>query len=121
MEALMKQPGVFEHGKVGHKDLLKEYARSRIFAYPCKFIGEINCIALTKAIATGCIAVTNDFAVLPERNPHKVFTNDKFIEGVIEELRHPTSPRPDLSKYIEENSWEEVAKAWSGTLLTNTE
>ena len=84
MLELMKQDGVYEHGRVGHKQLLVEYAKSGVFAYPCNYTGEIQCIALTKAIASGCVAVTNDFAVLPERNPYVVTTNEQFIDKVIE-------------------------------------
>lgn len=116
MENLMSQPGVFEHGRVGHKELLKEYARSRIFAYPCKFIGEINCIALTKAVATGCVAVSNDFAVMKERNPHKVFTNEEFIDGLIDELKNPTKVEKDPN-YVEANSWKTVAEEWKKGFL----
>ena len=41
--AKMQQPGVIDHGRVGHKKLLEEYAKSSIWAYPT-FFKEINCI-----------------------------------------------------------------------------
>lgn len=39
---LMEQPGVFEHGRVGHKQLVKEFQKSGIWVYPCHF-EEISC------------------------------------------------------------------------------
>jgi len=122
MDKLMSQKGVFEHGRVGHKELLEEYARSHIFAYPCKFVGEINCIALTKAIACGCIAVTNDFAVLPERNPHIVSENGTFTKHLIDTLKAKEfDNKVDIEQYKKDNSWEVVAKNWSNDLLTKGE
>jgi len=117
MVELMSQEGVFEHGRIGHKKLLKEYAKSGVFAYPTNYRGEIQCIALTKAIASGCIAVTNDFAVLKERNPHFVTSNENFIGKVIEVLKSKKS-NTDIANYIKENSWEKIAREWQRDLFS---
>ena len=116
MVNLMNQPGVFEHGKVGHKELLKEYAKSEVFAYPCTYLGEINCIALSKAIATGCIAVTNDHQIMTERNPYPSVHNDQFKNLLINTLKNGY-PKIDNKTYIEKNSWEAVAKDWKNNLF----
>ena len=120
MIELMSQEGVFEHGRIGHKELLVEYAKSSIFAYPCKMAGEINCLALSKAIACGCLAVTNDFAVMAERNDGIITTSDNFITTLIKELKNIESwcgyDQPTCD-YIKENSWESVAKDWKENLL----
>ena len=97
--------------------MLKEYARSGVFAYPCSFVGEINCIALTKAIGAGCIAVSNDFAVMGERNPHIAVPNEQFIDKLIETLKSPPTFDIDLKEYIQNNSWQWVANKWSNDLL----
>ena len=110
LKALMNQEGVFEHGRVGHKELLKEYAKSGVFAYPCNFIGEINCIALTKAVACECNVVTNKFAVLGERSPNAV-DDDKFVPELIRILKEEEKPIVNKG-YIQDNSWETVAKTW---------
>ncbi len=117
MEALMKQDGVFHHGRIGHKELLKEYARSEVLAYPCSYKGEINCIALTKAIATGCIPVTNDFAVMKERNIYGSVPQANFKEHLINVLKNG-SPKIDSDKYIQRNSWASVAQDWSERLFS---
>ena len=119
MVKLMMQDGIKEYGRIGHKELLKEYAKSGIFAYPCTYTGEINCIALTKAVACGCIAVTNDFAVLKERNPYFAVIDDKFKDKLIDVLKNQTTII-DTENYIKENSWETVAKDWSERILPPT-
>lgn len=107
--------GVYEHGRIGHKELLKEYYKSEIFAYPSHYDGEINCIALTKAIACDCKIITNRFAVLGERSPNLV-DDDKFIKVLIKMLNEPYVPK-DTSVYIACNSWGAVAKDWKENLL----
>jgi len=107
----MAQPDIFEHGRVGHKELLKEYAKAGVWAYPCEYSGEINCIALTKAIGAGCIPVTNDAFVMAERSPNAM-PDDKFIETLISVLKNGTTVPIDRTKYIADNSWETVAQDW---------
>ena len=118
MSRLMSQEGVYHHGRVGHKELLKEYAKSGVFAYPCTYAGEINCIALTKAVASGCAVVTNEFAVLAERNPYYIPGDDKFKYTLIQMLKGKfVKDRVDIKKYIQDNSWESVAKDWKENLF----
>jgi len=113
----MKQPNVFEHGRIGHKELAKEYFKAGVFAYPSKYVGEINCIALTKAVASGCIAVTNDYAVLKERNPHVLTTNEKFFDTLIDVLKNSANVSLNRTDYIEKNSWKQVAIDWHTRLF----
>lgn len=115
MLELFKQEGVFEHGRVGHKELLKEYAKSGVYAYYCTYPGEINCIALTKAVACGCNIVTNDRYVMGERNPFAV-TNDNFKDNLIDALNKETLAIGD-DNYIKNNSWESIATDWSKYLF----
>jgi len=117
MQRLLSQTGVFDHGRVGHNELAKEYAKASIFAYPCTYAGEINCIALTKAIACGCYPLTNDFAVLPERNTHgRVVKNEKFVASLIALLRHGDT-KINNEGYIEQNSWKKVAEDWEQNIF----
>jgi glycosyltransferase involved in cell wall biosynthesis len=119
MQKLFSQEGVVEHGRVGHKELAEEYAKASIYAYPCTYTGEINCIALTKAIACGCYPLTNDFAVLPERNTHgKVVKNERFISALVTLLRKGDT-QIDNKGYVEANSWSKVAEDWHNNLFPN--
>lgn len=117
MLELFKQEGVFEHGRIGHKQLLEEYSKASFLAYPCTYKGEINCLAISKAVATGCYLITNDFAVCGERNPHMVVPNDKFKDTLIACLREDRKSETDTKKYIQDNSWESVARDWSKNLF----
>ena len=112
----MNQPGIFEHGRVGHKELLKEYCKSEALLYPTNFAGEINCIALSKAYACGCRCITNDFAVLPERNPDVIVPDDELPEAVEKVLEVKNTKGIDKN-YIEKLSWENVAKSWIKEIL----
>lgn len=115
MTKLMQQDGITEHGRIGHKELLKEYCKAGVYAYPCTYSGEINCIALTKAIACGCDIITNDFAVMKERSPNAV-SDDVFIDKLIEKLKDP-KPKDIDKEYIKSMSWEAVAKDWDKKLF----
>ncbi len=116
IEKLMDQPGVFHHGRIGHKELLKEYSKSEILAYPCNYAGEINCIALTKAIACGCFVVTNDHEIMAERNPYVAVKDEEFKDALINALKS-NHKLIDNKKYIQDNSWAAVAKDWSENLF----
>jgi tetratricopeptide (TPR) repeat protein len=115
MLELFKQDGVFEHGKIGHKELIKEYLKSSVYAYPCSYPGEINCIALTKAIATNCNVITNDRFVMAERSPNKV-EDDKFTDALLDELKKPVKEGLN-EQYISDMSWDRVAKSWNEDIL----
>lgn len=118
MVELMKQDGVYEHGKIGHEQLLEEYAKSGVWAYPCTYAGEINCIALTKAVACGCACITNDFAVMSERNPQVCVPDEEFesaLIGVLNGVIEP--PKADINQYISDNSWESIARDWIDNLF----
>lgn len=133
MLKLFKQEGVQEHGRIGHMLLLEEYSKSGVWAYPCKYAGEINCIALTKAVACGCKVITNEFAVMKERSPNAI-PDKYFIQAVITalldgnpiELARKFSATllgygneitlnysVNIADYIRENSWLTIAASWS--------
>lgn len=117
MLGLFNQEGVFEHGRIGHKDLLKEYAKASILAYPCTYAGEINCLALSKAIACGCYPLTNDYAVMKERNTHgRSVTDERFIPVLITLLRKGDT-KINNEGYVNSLSWESVAKSWDKDIL----
>ena len=117
MVELMKQDGVYENGRIGHEELLKEYATSAVYAYPCTYKGEIQCIALTKAIACGCDIITNDYAIMAERSPNAV-SDDKFIGELCKIVKDPKPSGLNL-EYIESMSWDNIAKEWSDDLFSN--
>jgi len=127
MTKLMQQDGVFEHGRVGHRQLIKEFQKSGVWVYPCHF-EEISCISAMKAQACGCVPVTTDYAALDETviggvkvhgSAGEGDTNDRFKEALIKVLKDTDyqeklrSELPDKEIF----SWERVAKDWDKNLL----
>lgn len=124
---LMDQPGVTDHGRIGHKQLIKEFYKSGIFVYPSHF-DEISCISIMKAQACKCVPVTTDYAALAETNKTKNFvkgkcgegdTNERYKKVLISMLKNPDNIqdriREEVGKY--DFSWTEVAKLWQKSLL----
>jgi glycosyltransferase involved in cell wall biosynthesis len=76
---LMKQPGIFYHGRIGHEELNKEYAKSAIWAYPTHFT-EISCISAMRAQTLGAIPVTTTLAALDETVKNGIKLDADIIE-----------------------------------------
>lgn len=129
MVELMKQPGIIEYGRVGHKKLTKEYFKSGIWAYPTTF-EEISCIGAMRAQVSGAVPVVNDYAALKEtvkwgvKNPGDVKakeTFDNYARELIELLKDPGRQekirKEMMPKAKEEFSWSGVAKEWETNLF----
>jgi len=65
----MKECGIEEMGMISHEEVAKLYKKAKILAYPSEFL-EIDCISLTKALASDCIPVTTTFAAMGEKAPY---------------------------------------------------
>lgn len=63
LQALLQQPGVVWHDRVGQSELWKEWAASAIWFYPTEF-PETSCITSMEAQACGAIPVTTEFWAL---------------------------------------------------------
>lgn len=128
MTKLMNQPGIYEHGRVGHKQLAKEFAKSGVYAYP-SFFEEISCISAMKAQASGCVPVTTDYAALAEtvKTGIKIKgkagdNNEEFKKSLIEILKDEKRQeeyREELLNNKNMFSWELVAKQWQNQLFAS--
>lgn len=122
MTDLMKQDGIFEHGRIGHRQLVKEFQKSGVWVYPSHF-EEISCISAMKAQAAGCVPVCTDYAALNETVLGGVKvkgkcgeddTNERFKTELIKVLKDTDyqeklrSELPDKEIF----SWANVAKKW---------
>lgn len=129
--SLMKQDGIVYHGRVGHKELNEEYAKSGIWAYPTNF-EEISCISAMKAQALGAIPVVTDYAALQEtvRNGLRVDADittpegqSAFVKGLIHLLQDSNRQneiRPDMVKWARNYfSWASVAEQWNQLFKIN--
>jgi len=121
MQKLMQQPGVFEHGRIGHKQLVQELQKSAIYAYPSHF-EEISCISAMKAQAAGCYCLTTDYAALKETNKYGTRVmgsaqSDTVRKVFVSELINLLKNGVDNTPHIEEFGWDKVAKKWSEELF----
>lgn len=127
MIELMKQDGVFEHGRISQQELMNERARSSIHYYPTTFT-EIDCISIRESAAVGCIPVVGSHSVFPERaycdhsvqgNPYDKRVQEKIAKRVVELLNSDlTAMRDEYSKLAQKESWEEIAKRWKDEVFT---
>jgi len=66
MQKEMKKAGIEELGMISHSDVADLYKKASILAYPSEF-AEIDCISLSKALASGCVPITTTFAAMGEK------------------------------------------------------
>lgn len=126
MVALMNQPGVFEHGRVGHKQLNKEFQMSGVWAYPSHF-EEISCISAMKAQANGCVPVCTDYAALSETVKTGVKIKGRLEDGNLKEFKEKLIEtldekqqqilREEVLKHKDGFGWDKVAQSWKENLL----
>lgn len=128
MVALMDQPGVFEHGRIGHKQLNKEFQKSGVWAYPSHF-EEISCISGMKAQANGCVPVCTDYAALKETikagikiegscsNGEVKESYKKSLIEIFKDEGRQSLLREEVLKHKDSFSWAKVAKSWAESIL----
>ncbi|MHC5822990.1 MAG: glycosyltransferase, partial [Nostoc sp.] len=120
---LFDQQNVYEHGRIGHGQLVEELFKSGIWVYPCH-TAETFCISAWKAQAAGCVPVVTTYAGLDETVKSGVRikglagdeqTNNVFIEAVIDLLKNPEkqeSLRKEALSLKDSFGWDKVAKQW---------
>lgn len=128
MQEMMNQEGVFDHGRVGHKQLSRELFKSGIYAYTSHF-EEISCISAMKAQASGCIPVVTDYAALSEtvkygiKIPGKAGefpTNENYKTELINLLLDEDKQnrmRSDMLDNRTQWGWDKVAEKWVNQLF----
>lgn len=123
MKEKLKQEGITDHGRVGHKELAREYMSADVWAYPCIF-PEISCISAMQAQIAGAIPVIVPYAALAEtvQYGYKTKEKDAFKEGsteeykklLIEALGADGWGREEMIKWAKDKyNWEKVGKEWS--------
>lgn len=123
MVEMMKYDGITDHGRVPQPELVKEYEKSGIWAYPAHF-GEINCISAIKAQAYGAWPVVVNYAALKETVKYGVkVEGDIYDEETQTDFKNalcsvlasaPTEvQRLEMQKWAYSTfRWETVAKQW---------
>jgi glycosyltransferase involved in cell wall biosynthesis len=75
LKSMLNQPGVFDHGRMGQPDLIREWFKAGIWCHPSTFT-ETSCITSMDAQSCGAIPITTPIWAVAENVQHGV-----FIEG----------------------------------------
>ena len=123
---MMKQDGIFEHGRIGHKQLDEEFAKSGIWAYPSNFSGEISTISAMKAQAYGAVPVTVNRYSLAETVQNGIRVDceietregqEEYIKTLIELLKDHKKQEfirgPMITWAKSRFTWDKTAKDWN--------
>lgn len=126
---LMKQPGVFDHGRVGHAELLAQKKSASLHYYASTF-EEIDCISVRESAAVGCLPVTTQYAALAEKEYSYLVSGDpksvetqKLIADQVSNLlgKDLLSERARASELAVKESWSEIARRWIEIFENNSE
>jgi hypothetical protein len=126
MEALLKQSGVFDHGKVGQDELLLEKATAAIHYYACTY-EEVDCISVRESAIVGCVPVTTNYAVMAEKeycvripgDPLAQETQEAIAYQIIELLKDRQqleAIRQQMKDIPRAETWDNIAKTWLSCL-----
>ena len=127
---MLKQPGVYYHGKVTHAVLHEHMASAGLWLYPTQFT-EISCITAMKAQAAGAIPICTTVAALDETVQHgykisfgmqDTRAQQAFKNITIKLLNSPARQeeiREPMIKWAREfYNWEKVAQEWNTLFQT---
>ena len=124
IEELMKQNGVFDHGRIGQKQLAQEFLKSELWAYPT-FFTETFCITAIESMAAGVPIVTTDLAALNTTvgkngimlngDPWSPDYQNKFVSHCVELLTKKglwTSYSEKGKEVAKQHTWGNVTNQW---------
>jgi len=97
LRALIEQPGVNFHGRMGQPELAREWFKSGIWCHPSNFT-ETSCITCMDAQACGAVPITKPLWAVAENVKHGVFIDGdvrnpliqaRFVHVLVSLLRQP--------------------------------
>lgn len=124
IDALMRQPGITHHGRVGKEDLQKIRSKCGIWVYPTYF-AEINCITALEAQHDELVPVTMDDFALKESvgagikiggDIYDIETKEKFLQALLKLLGDTATWEKESRKareFAKGYEWDKIAKEWS--------
>jgi glycosyltransferase involved in cell wall biosynthesis len=115
----MKEFGINEGGRIGKKELYKEYLKAEYWVYPLIGPAETSCITAMEAQALGAIPITTGITALEETQQYGIKVPLSKFEGTLitllnkEEIGGEEEYREDMKKWAREHfSWDRVADRW---------
>jgi glycosyltransferase involved in cell wall biosynthesis len=82
LKALLTQPGVHYHGRLGQRELLGEWFKAGLWVHPSNFT-ETSCITCMDAQACGAIPITSPVWAIAENVEHGVFVHGNVQNELI--------------------------------------
>lgn len=117
-------PGVVWRGRIGQRDLAREYLKSGIWCYPTWF-SETSCISCMEAQALGAIPITNPIWATGHNVRHGIFIQgtpsdrlvlSRYVDAVVRVASSPAAQDAMRTGMMEEArkrlSWDTVAAQW---------
>lgn len=119
VQEMMKQDGVFDHGRVGQKELALEMLKSSFWLYPTEF-PEIHCITACEMQAAGVIPITSGFAALEETQQSGVkVKDDKYLDAIFHytnDVKKQRLEREKAQEVAKQFNWDDVTNVWNDEL-----
>ena len=132
-----KTPGFINLGRLSQIDVIGLYKKGNIFAYGTRF-PEIDCISMTKALASGCTPVVTPNSALGDKmemldgQTVRIKSNlnvlddekidysieegeefEKWVGKIINTLENPPSSNEKFEKFAQDNfDWSTVVNKW---------
>ena len=124
MRPLLAQDGVYEHGKVGQRELYQQKLSSSIYYYAgCR--AEVDCINVKEAIYANCLPVVCNITAMREKNyclkingePENQATQVEAAQMVVRLMKDQEfykNTMDEMKKHLDEvENWKDLAKKWT--------
>lgn len=121
----MDQPGVYHHGRLGQRALLREWLKSGLWCHPSDF-PETSCITCMDAQACGVIPITGPLWAVKENVEHGTFVSGDPGNNLVrahytlelirlaKDLEEQAAIRDEMIPYaLKRFDWERFADQWS--------
>jgi glycosyltransferase involved in cell wall biosynthesis len=123
MQALMKQPGIYEGGRISRKRLVQEKSRASIHWYTGDF-AEIDCITVRESAWVGTMPIVSEqipvfgekpYCITIPGNPQTEEMQNLAAEVIIKLMQDPANMEKIRQKCVvpPEESWDRVAEKWT--------
>lgn len=117
-----EKEGVFERGRIGQRELLKEKEKCSVHYYICNW-PEVDCISVRESAIAGCVPVvsnryafsTKNYCMKVDGNPNEKSTQVEAATKIVELLKDQeklhTLSQEYRSNALCEN-WEAISQRW---------
>jgi glycosyltransferase involved in cell wall biosynthesis len=127
MERAKQMDGVIWHGRIGQKQLYKEFMQSGMWVYPTDFT-ETSCISCMEAQVLGAIPITRPYWATLDNVKHGVFIEGspsgdalvraRYVDAICRLVENPSAQKAIRQEMMTEArqrcDWWRVAEQWNG-------